>query len=271
MLLLHAGNGGLPQGGGGGYTGPGDIVASALGWWGLRAYNAAYATGSNPAADVCDVAVGTTCSTINIKSDGSFDAATAAASAACTVACSVKTLYDQSGGGNNLIQSIVANRPVLSFSCIGSLPCMIFASHGLQKLMSVTQAQPFTISSVAERTGSFTSFNFIGPVADGNGLYFANAADTAETYCGSGITKAATDGAFHALHSICNGASSVIDVDNSTTTGNAGSGTNTANPTFGDTGNAYVGHATEMGWWGSAFSAGNITSMSANQHAYWGF
>jgi hypothetical protein len=36
------------------YTGPGDIVSSAYAWYGLWGYNAASATGSNPAADLLD-------------------------------------------------------------------------------------------------------------------------------------------------------------------------------------------------------------------------
>jgi hypothetical protein len=69
MLLLGAG-GGLT------YTGPGDIVSGATAWYGLRAYNAAYATGSNNAVNVRRASDNTT-QNIVILSNGQLDIATA--------------------------------------------------------------------------------------------------------------------------------------------------------------------------------------------------
>src|SRR5260221_661617 len=51
------------------YTGPGDIVSGAVGWWGLRAYNAA--SRGNPLANVCTVIA-----TIDTCLDFSSDATT---------------------------------------------------------------------------------------------------------------------------------------------------------------------------------------------------
>ena len=58
-------------GGGGGYTGPGDVVA-ATAWYGMRAYTAAKAGGgasTTKVADVTGTGVGGTC-TIFLKGDG---------------------------------------------------------------------------------------------------------------------------------------------------------------------------------------------------------
>ena len=58
------------------YVGPGDIVSGATAWYGLRAYNAAYATGSNNAINVRRASDNTT-SNIVILANGNLDIATA--------------------------------------------------------------------------------------------------------------------------------------------------------------------------------------------------
>lgn len=59
------------------YTGPGDIVASASSWWGLRAYNAAVAaTGTQKSAKLRRASDDTT-QDILILTDGTFDIASA--------------------------------------------------------------------------------------------------------------------------------------------------------------------------------------------------
>lgn len=75
MTLLGAG---LPGAAGPppGYNGPGDVVSGSNAWYGLRAYNAAYATGSNNAAQLRRASDNTT-SNIVILSSGDFDTASA--------------------------------------------------------------------------------------------------------------------------------------------------------------------------------------------------
>lgn len=58
------------------YQGPGDIVSGATAWYGLRAYNAAYATGSNNAINVRRASDNST-SNIVILANGKLDIATA--------------------------------------------------------------------------------------------------------------------------------------------------------------------------------------------------
>jgi hypothetical protein len=70
---------GSPGGGASAYSGPGDQVASANAWYGLRGYSAAYSTGSNAALTVRCASGASSGSTfvINILSSGALDIATA--------------------------------------------------------------------------------------------------------------------------------------------------------------------------------------------------
>lgn len=72
-LLLGIGNNGVVASA---YVGPGDIVSGATAWYGLRAYNAAYATGSNKAINVRRASDNTT-QDILILSNGNLDIASA--------------------------------------------------------------------------------------------------------------------------------------------------------------------------------------------------
>ena len=67
-------------GGAGAYTGPGDIVSSALGWWGLRGYNGAYASpGTNKAINLRRSGGSSpTSQDFNILSNGHLDVASIA-------------------------------------------------------------------------------------------------------------------------------------------------------------------------------------------------
>lgn len=73
------------------YQGPGDVVSGATAWYGLRAYNAAYATGTNKAINVRRASDNTT-QDINILTTGALDIASANtfatqdATASCTSA-----------------------------------------------------------------------------------------------------------------------------------------------------------------------------------------
>ena len=125
------------------YTGPGDVVSGATEYWGLRAYNAAYATGSNPAAVICDTATFAVCTTINILSNGKFDSATAAASSSCAVACVFKTFIGQIGG-NNATCASAATCATVNFNCINStLTCARFAG------VSGSVDQPYVMTNIS--------------------------------------------------------------------------------------------------------------------------
>ncbi len=64
--------------GGGGYTGPGDVKSGAVSFYStVRAYNAAYATGSNPAYVICASSACGATQTVNILTSGLADVTTA--------------------------------------------------------------------------------------------------------------------------------------------------------------------------------------------------
>ncbi|THD56752.1 MAG: hypothetical protein E8A46_02600, partial [Bradyrhizobium sp.] len=115
--------------GGGGYTGPGDII-TFTNWYGLRAYNGAYATATGNIADIVDTATGAASCTIVAKTTGDADLSTAYCTGSvsvttfCTVThaagCSVKKLYDQVGT-NHLTQATLTSMPLLVLSGVTGL------------------------------------------------------------------------------------------------------------------------------------------------------
>jgi hypothetical protein len=278
MSLLGAG---ASAAGGGGYTGPGDIVSGAIAWWGLRAYNAAYATGSNPAIDVCDHSTGLTCSTINILSNGNLDVATAAAAPACSVQCDITKWYDQTGNANHVTQTLSLNRTVfLTFSCLGALPCGTSNVTGASYISagSVVAASPITMSSVSNRTTNVTSFQAVIDFNDNNSfLGFVNSANTARLAGSAGqIAPTAADNAWHAMNGVLNGASSVLNVDGTETSGSLTTPSENSPACFlGSSGsqcssNPLAGKIAEGGIWATAFSGTQRTNLCHNQFTYWG-
>lgn len=260
------------------YVGPGDIVPGATFWFGLRAYNTAYATGSNPALDLHNDSTGAFVATINILSTGALDVATAATVIAGGAA-KIGKLYDQSGTGNHATQGTLARMPSLVLSGHGALPVMRFSRagdpdfHCLTTPSISTSPQPYTISAVAKRTGAFTNYSSI--LVANTGLYFNNTADTALAYGGSlGGTTAAPDNVMHGIQGVFNGTSGILNIDgvaNTVDTGTADIGTGVwqigAN---GSTANGLTGDIGEGGLWKSvAFSAGNNTAVFNNQDARW--
>lgn len=281
--LLHAGK--IPSGGGGGgYTGPGDVVSGALVWYGLRAYSAA--TAGTKVANICN-ASDANCADINSTSGGNFDVTTATGSPLnCGGAggtCTVKILYDQIGGsacgGNcDLSNSTIANRPTLSFSCIGSLPCMVFASASSQTIKRGApntfgaQSQPFTISVVGFQTSNVTGG--LLTASGGNGTSFRSTP-------GVGL-RATTDfnvsmanSTWYAIQGVANGASSVLYINGTSNSGSAGTSGYASgnNPQFGndDFSEFLNGKMVEGGIWPSGFSGTQQSNMNSNQRTYWGF
>jgi hypothetical protein len=262
------------------YTGPGDVVSAAVAAWGLRGYNAAYATGSNPAIDICDTSTGLTCTTgIKILSNGKLDVATASGSAACATSCSVTKLYDQTGNGYHLTQATIGKAPVLTFNCLNtSLPCMTFTKANSQFLATSsgpTTALPVSWSFVASQTTAATG-NIIGDAAGSTGRsgVFRGSSNSWGLYNASGCcTATASDSAFHAAGAVFNGASSSQSIDGGTAvTGNTGSGANGANYYLcNNQNNSYCdGKITEAEFWGIALTSNQIAALCHDKYAYWG-
>jgi hypothetical protein len=105
------------------YTGPGDIVSGATAWYGLRAYNAAYATGSNNAINVRRASDNST-ENIVILATGALDIATAnsfaGTDATCTGTISTTTLSCTSASSTPHVGSTITGTGVTQ-------PCYITA------------------------------------------------------------------------------------------------------------------------------------------------
>lgn len=295
QLTMTGVGGGFGPAGGGGYTGPGDVVASAKIWYGLRCYNAAY-TGN--VVDITDSATGNTTGTrLQCAAGGTISAlvsgsactfvtgnACSSLATTCATACNVRQLYDQTAGNQcagascDLIASVNANRPTYTQNCLGSLPCMTFVNgvtHVLQTANSFTAiAQPYTASWVGNRTGGFTTFSPVWTDFNASTGGWNNAANQIVMYAGTSATKAATDSTTHATQSAFNGASSTLYVDGSSSTVNPGTSGSTTNIlAMGNnlSGQSVTGNIFEFGIWPIAFSGGQNSSMNSNQHTYWGF
>jgi hypothetical protein len=253
------------------YTGPGDVVSGATAWYGLRAYNAAYATGSNKAINVRRASDNAT-SDINILSTGALDVATASTFCALTT-CFLTKAYDQSGHSFDYSQATAGSQAQLIFNCLGTLPCVQFSGSQKMATGAVTNlTQPFTVSQVAERTGSFTSFGVIFGSSGTAQSEFNGSANSWSEYAGNRFSATASDSAWHAGQYVFNGASSSIKVDATTTSGNASTNsTSTQYCLSGNCGGAFLITANlgELGLWPSGISSGNQTSLCHNQFLYW--
>jgi hypothetical protein len=260
---------------------PGNVVAGAKAWWGLRAYTTA--TAGTKSANVCN-AGDANCADVNTLANGNFDVTTAqGAPLNCGGAggtCTIKTLYDKSGslactGGVacDVTNVTAAARPTLVFNCTGTLPCMAFSGAASQQLVSAvltaTIAQPNTASFVSQRTSGVVLAGVIGPTGTVFGYGTANLVDMSG---GTPVTAAATDATLHAVQAVLNGASSAFDVD-SVLTGplNAGATGTSGIINMGSTGaaNFLTGQIMEVGLWPVAFSPIQQANMNTNQHNYW--
>jgi hypothetical protein len=287
------------------YVGPGDIVSGANVFYGVRAYNAAYAAANGKLLNIvrssdshaCDVlatpfgGMGVTASCGTGGDNGQ-----SAYSFCLGATCSVATLYDQSGalacGGSacDLTQATSALQPPLQFYCSGAQPCI--GPWGIGRVMSrassPTQGQPFTFSQVYELSASnlcsnnFCSFlvsdaagNYVGSVYDTSGgldTFSLEANPISSRACSSFLAR----GVFHASQGVFNGNASTGFTDGSASSCASGVGTaGMANSLligadgFGDDlANALM---SEIGAWPGAFNGTQQSAMNTNQHSFYGF
>ena len=257
------------------YTGPGDIASGAVAWYGLRAYSSA-ARGQK-AINVCNAGDATCVDMSTDASSGALTITTVGGTNCSVSTCTIKKAYDQTGNGYDATQSTIASRPTLSVSCLSSLPCMAFS--GSQYLQATIPAVSFpdTYSAVAKRTGNFGAQNAIfaisGRVRCSISLVDANLVALFAGVAGS-MTVGAADNSWHAIQALVNGGSSSLDVDGTTTGGalsNNGGSTSLAVGAYPGGSNLLNGFMAEGGYWTSAVSSGNQSSLNSNQHSYWGF
>jgi hypothetical protein len=258
------------------YIGPVDAVSGATEFYGLRAYNKAYATGTNNAITIRRTSDSTS-TNIVILTSGALDVATATTFCASTT-CFASTLYDQISG-KNVTQATTSAQPQLTFNCLNtSLPCLTFSSASSQQLTTsgfVTSAQPNTLSFVAERNGNTGSTNSVIGAFNASQVGYGPAANQAFIFAGSEPTVTAADNALHAVQGVLNGTSSSLNVDG-TLTGSLSAGSSSilqpvSIGSSGNNGNYFQGlFAEAIVYEGVAMTSGNQTALCHNQRLYYG-
>ncbi len=271
---------GVPSGGSPppSYTGPGDVVSGAVAWWGLRAYNGAYAASLGKIANIC-TPLDAVCADVNSDASGNFNLS-GTGSLLCnnsTSICTIKIFYDQSGATNcttacDLSQSTIATRATLTTGCLGSLVCATFTTSTsyVNGGLIGTFAQPNTWALFANNT--HVSYASVGESGAGNNqVGFNTTANMTLCYAGGGTPGVtAADGSYHAEQCILDGATTITYVDGAQTTGLVtGSNSISSSLGMGAPGNGFQGTMTEVGVWNLAFSTPQQSGMDSNIRGYW--
>lgn len=257
-----------------GYSGPGDVVSSAVSYWGLRAYSLS-TVGTN--------AVRLKRSSDNAESDfvtilgGGLDVS-AIASFKGAANLTVVTLYDQSGNGNHLSATgdlpftlsssgLAANRSSIDFD--GASAWSLFGST----IAALTGAITYSIALKGTHSTFVVPKNVL--VGQNHSVGFVSVVSAEDVWLnrGSNVTSPYALGTWIAVQAVMNGASSDMNVNGSASSGDAGAGSETISTiSIGGSGsNRFAGSFTEIGKWNSAFTTQNRIDMAANQRAFWGF
>lgn len=251
-------------------------------------------TGTGVSAGTYIVSAGTCVSgavvapcTFNVNNSATVASTTVTAASALFL----PNIYDQSGQtycsgpvACDMTQSTAGLQPILLLNAAGALNTLPAIRYDGTRFFNGASTQntvpPLTFSFVMRRTGGSATFNTTmsmyqsgnNPTSD-----FTNSADTISIFEGTRLTATATDGTFHAIQGVLNGASSVINVDGTQTTGNAGAGgTNAINICLGIQCVGMfplVGHILEGGAWvttNPTFTTSQQNNMCNNQRLYWG-
>jgi hypothetical protein len=265
------------------YTGPGDVVGSALAWYSpARAYSAAFAAAAGPIMDIVDSANGNA-ATINILTTGLVDLVTLDAWIVAHGTASVKQLYDQTGNARHVSNATVSQMPTITQSAINGLPALTgtaAANTSLTSSATITETAPWAWTAVAKRTANFTTAHgLIGSSGAFNGyLGFTTSADTVGvTTTGAAFATlgSLTDNNFHALQGIVDGASSLIagdGTDGSTASaGTTNMSSNTIRVMRFAGGSSLTGQMMEAGLWPVGFDGTQRTNMNSNMHGANGY
>ena len=249
------------------------IGATPTGAYSLRRLLTSYAT--NKAINIVR-ASDSTATDIGFLASGSPDIASATTFCNATT-CKVVTIYDQGGGGRDLTQGTDANRPSLTFSCLGSFPCMQFTSGSIQLVAAanVTPATGLVSFSVVGNRASGTN-NCVWMEENGllNRISGRNAAANAWLLTAGGantIIPAASDAAWHTGQGVINGASSVANINGTETTGTVDANTTAGKPTIAGATSTTCNQPEAAFWDNYALTAGERTFLTNGQRAVWGF
>lgn len=184
--------------------------------------------------------------------------------------------YDQTAHTNHLVQATAGNQPQLLPSGINSLPAIQFTGTQSLVLSSLSQAQPYSFSVVSDQVGpGAVGAGYFGAAGPAAMLLDGGSANQVRLYAGSAFAPnvTAANGTAHAIQGVFNGASSILNVDGTGTTGSPGAASLSGNFILGNTfsgGTSWLGRIGEAGEWGVGFSTGNNTSLCGNQRLYYG-
>jgi len=253
------------------YVGPGDIVAGASNWWGLRSYSSDklnYRTvrlrrsSDNQEQDFYTTASGI----LNLSAITAF-------AGGSNLFASV--LYDQAGNAN-LTQTTQSQQPQFISNNLSGTPSLRFtdAAASAMTVSSIVATQPFTVSWVANRTSpgvfnaTFLSANIVASgFAPTEGFLYHLA--PSETDIGTGTPV----GTYHAVQNVFNGASSDLNIDGVSNITNPGTNNMSGRFDWSDDqfNNHMEGNAMEIGVWDIAFTSVQSFLMAQNQMTYWAF
>lgn len=267
------------SGGGGSYTGPIDVIASANNCYSVRACSAALR--GTKALNVCDDTGANCADFLTDATTGDLIVTTRGSNnCASTGTCRVQTAYDQVAANNcnggvskcDITQATNSARPLLIPSCIGGKYCLSFASASSETLASasaiVSLSQPYTFSDVSVRTSGVTLQDI---TRVGSEAYY-NGANTRSMFAGTAQSVGSvTDGNWHIVQSVFNGASSNMYIDGSANTVNPGSNA-TGATAIKMTNGATNGDVTEIIIWAIALTTtgGNQAGqLCTNQKTYY--
>jgi hypothetical protein len=283
------------------YSGPGNVVAGAKIFWGLRAYTAALANAgatTTPVIDVRGVGTGTGC-TIYLKGTGTgdLDLTTAGAGGVgnqcsggattfCTVtntSCTVSKIYDQTGSGNHAIQATAGKQPTLTFNCFSGKPCLTFVG-GAAVLADAGFADASASFSMAADFQNVAGVNSQIIMGAPNGAIITDQSGAPNTFLiyAQGITvnvTAAADGDHHNAMGVVTAGQTTVQtyvngINDSLLFNANGTFTFAAGMFMGDTSTTpaapYSGKIAETMFWASALTGTQAVNICHNQFIYWG-
>jgi len=274
------------------YQGPGDIVPGATGWWGLRAYNNAFAAAGSNAVLLLNQTTGST-QAIAVTATGDLNVA-AAQSFCANAVCSIETWYDQTGNGHNMTQANQYSQALLLFNCTNGAKVCAYFSYAVQNsaaggdgyTSNATAVAPFTQNAVIEKTdssiggtvlSSYQNSSWAGIGGINNETLNANDSATGQatdtqplhSYVFQSVTGVWNPTATSASSAVyLNGLSSTFSSGTNaamTTSLNMGDNVATGNTNF------MVGYIDESGLWPVSLTAAQAASLQANQRGYWQF
>jgi hypothetical protein len=137
-----------------------------------------------------------------------------------TVGLTVGIMYEQVSGVTIPHNATVANQPQLLTN--GTVPQLFYNASNSATLFNndTIIAQPFTMVEVSERLANFSSQQDVF-MDSGNFTQsiYAASPNTTSIFAGNAVSATANDGVLHSMQKVFNGASSIIAVDGTNTTG----------------------------------------------------